>query len=194
MEKRCIVLHESVTEEMMDSSDREPWLKIVNIIQEDMDRGIPQQITFQTLDGQNFVHHVTEMDYGCPFLIVEGESISKTVERIYSLFPTYSQEDVFRMVRNPMNFQEFCKGIIYLGIVGMARSYDNEVFELFRQILQHEDRGIRLCGIFGMGYAAWPEFRALAQPLAENDPDEGIRQTATRFLEGLELYPSASAS
>jgi hypothetical protein len=32
----------------------------------------------------------------------------------------------------------------------------------------------------------------IAQPLAENDPDEGIRRTAVRFLEGLELYPASA--
>jgi hypothetical protein len=45
-----------------------------------------------------------------------------------------------------------------------------------------------------MSFPAWPEFRDLLKPLAENDPDEGVRETAIRFLEGLELYPSPSTS
>jgi hypothetical protein len=192
MERQCIILHETVSQDKIDSSERERWLQVIDIIQGERENGISEQVIFRTLDGQTLVRHIIDSQSGYPFLLVEGESIAETVKKIYSLFPTYTRENVFRMVRHPMDSQEYYVGMLYLGLLVLGQKYDPEIFEQFRQILQDKNPGIRTSAIYGMSFPAWPEFRNLLQPLAENDPDEGVRQTAIRFLEGLELYPASA--
>jgi HEAT repeats len=194
MERQCIILHESVSQDKIDSSGRERWVQVIDIIQRDPENGTPEQFIFRTLDGQTLVRHIIDSQSGYPFLLVEGESIGETVKKIYSLFPTYSRENVFRMVRHPVDSQEYYVGILYLGLLVLGQKYDPEIFEQFQQILKDETPGVRTSAMYGMSFPAWPEFRDLLKPLAENDPDEGVRETAIRFLEGLELYPSPSTS
>lgn len=186
----CIIPHESVTEDMIDSTEREPWVQVVDIIQSDPEEGISQQVFFRTLDGQTLVRHLIDGRTGYPLLIVESESsITETIQKIHSLFPTYSREDIFRMLREPVDFEEYAKGVFYLGCLGLGKRCDVEILELFRQIFQQPDPNVRLDGLDAMAYAAWPEFQDLVQPLAETDPDEDVRQSAARFLEGLKQNP-----
>jgi HEAT repeats len=194
MERQCIILHESVSQDKIDSSDRERWVQVIDIIQRDPENGTPEQFIFRTLDSQTLVRHIIDSQSGYPFLLVEGESIDETVKKIYSLFPTYSRKNVFRMVRHPVDSQEYYVGILYLGLLVLGQKYDPEIFEQFRQILKDETPGVRTSAMYGMSFPAWPEFRDLLKPLAENDSDVAVRETAIRFLEGLELYPSPSTS
>jgi hypothetical protein len=192
MKRLCITLHESVSREQIDYAAYENWWVVARIIKANPSENIPDEIIFQTDDDQNFIHYTLEQVNGYPYLIVEGESIEETVDVIRSSLPTYPREDVIRMLQAPVDREEYLKGILYLGLLGRFQDHDNETLEMFRQILQNTDPEIRISGFFGMGYSGWSEFRDIAQHLAENDPDEGVRRTAARFLEGLELYPASA--
>jgi hypothetical protein len=191
VQRQCIILHESVTPLQVDSSERERWLQVVDIQDVDPESGTPQQFIFRTLDDQTQVRHITDFQSGYPFLIVEGESISEAVKKIYSFFPTYSREDVFRMIRHPRDFQELCVGILYLGLLGLGQKCDHEILELFRELLQDKDPKVRSTAFYGLCYPAWPESLELIQQLAKNDPDADVRQMAADLLEKLEYSPSA---
>jgi hypothetical protein len=178
---------------MIDSPTNEAWVQYLKIIEADVETKRPQQTIFRTLDGQNFVYHIADVASGYPYIVVEGDSIAETVERIYSLFPTYSREDVFRMVRHPKDFQENCVGVLYLGFLGLCKeTCDPEILELFQQSLLHKDPRMRNSTLYGMGYPIWPEFQDLFQAVAENDPDETVRQTASYYSEGLKAYLAAT--
>jgi hypothetical protein len=100
MQRESVILHESVTQDRIDSNEQQHWLQVFDIQDADSEAGTPKQVIFWTLDGQTQIRHVTDLQSGYPFLVIEGESISETVKKIYLLFPTYSREDVFRIIRN----------------------------------------------------------------------------------------------
>jgi hypothetical protein len=103
------------------------------------------------------------------------------------VLPTHSREDILHMIQAPENPEEYCKGILYLGLQGKFKDCDSETLEVFKQVLQDKNPEIRTTAITAMSYTGWSEFRNLVEPLAENDPDLGVRKTATRFLDGMEL-------
>jgi hypothetical protein len=191
MQSQCIILHESVMQDEIDSTQREKWLQIFDILDVDPEAGLPQQIIFRTLDGQTQVRYINDLQSGYPFLVVEGESISEVLRKIYSLFPTYSRDDIFRIIRNPANAEEYGKGILYLGLLGLGQKCDHEILELFRELLQDKDPKVRSTAFYGLCYPAWPESLELIQQLAKNDTDAGVRQMAADLLEKLEYSPSA---
>ena len=192
MEKLAIILNESVSCDEIDGVAYDNGWVVSRIIKETEDT--PEEVIFQTKDDQNFIHYIIEQDGGYPYLTVEGNSIESTVNTICLSLPTHSREEIIRMIRSPSDYAEYCKGILYLGLSGRFQKSDGEVLELFRQILQHENSEIRIGGLFGMSYSGWPEFRALAQPLIENDSDSNVRETAARFVEGFDLYATTYTS
>jgi hypothetical protein len=192
MQRESVILHESVTQDQIDSNEQQHWLQVFDIQDADSEAGTPKQVIFRTLDGQTQIRHVTDLQSGYPFLVIEGESISETVKKIYLLFPTYSREDVFRIIRNPASTEEYGKGILYLGLLGLGQKCDHEILEIFRVLLQDKDPKVRSTAFYGMSYHAWPESLELIHQLAENDLDMSVRQMALDLLEKLGLYSSES--
>jgi hypothetical protein len=192
MEKQCILLKESVSREQIDYAAYENWWVVSKIIKADPSKGTPEEVIFQTDDDQNFIHYIVDQVGGYPYLIVQGESIEETANDVKSSLPNHSREDVIRMLQAPANREEYFRGILCLGLLGRFKECENETLALFRQILLNKDPQVKIGGIFGMSYSGWPEFRELVQPLVDNDPDSNVRETAARFIEGLNLYPVAT--
>jgi hypothetical protein len=190
MERLTMILHDSVSTDEIDFVAYNNLWVVAEIIKGD--ENTPQEVIYQTDDDKNFIHYIIEQDGNYPYLIVEGESIESTVNAIHSSLPIHSREEIVRLIQTPIDHEEYCKGILYLGLMGRFQKYDSETSELFTQILQHENPEVRIGGIFAMSYTGWSEFRDLVQPLVENDPDANVRRTAIHFVEGLNLHAVAS--
>jgi hypothetical protein len=146
-----------------------------------------QEITYQIQGGKSLVRYIIEQRNHYPYLIVEGEAIEATVRAIHSSLPLYSREEIIRMVQAPKSDEEYIRGILYLGLEGKFKECDVETLDLLKQALQSKYSETRTNAIIAMSYAGWPEFRDLVHPFSKNDPDDRVRETAARFLEGSEL-------
>jgi hypothetical protein len=190
MQKQCIVLHESVSRAEIDYAAYKGIWTFARALKDNS--GIVREVVFQELIRptgltENFLHYMIEKVKDLPFLIIEGESIETSVRTAYEKFPIHLREDIISMVKSPKDPEEYIKGILYLGLQGKFKESDNETLDIFKQVLQDKNSDIRTDAIIAMSYACWSEFQDLVKPLAEKDPDPKVRQTAARFLQGLEL-------
>jgi HEAT repeats len=190
MERKCLVLHESVSREDVGYAGYETSWGFSEAIKNC--EGVVREVIYREVRHpggirENFVHYLTEKVRNLPYLIVYGESITDVMNDVCTSLPVLTREEIIRMVQASEGNETYLKGIIYLGLQGKFKECDAETLGLFKQVLQDQNPEVRNTAIVAMSYTGWPELRELVQPLAETDPDPQVRQTASQFLSGVEL-------
>jgi hypothetical protein len=185
MQQQCIVLHESISRREVDhAAYKRRWGFSEAIAGSD---DIVRQVIYETKKTKSQIHYILEKVRDLPYLIIEGEAIEAAIQGAQAVLPVYSHDEIIRMVQSPKSDEEYIKGILYLGLEGKFKECDVETLDLFKQALQSKYSETRTNAIIAMSYAGWPEFRDLVHPFSKNDPDDRVRETAARFLEGSEL-------
>jgi HEAT repeats len=190
MQRKCIVVHQSVSTEEIDYAAYQRRWGFSGAIEGS--EGDERGVTFQKIIPpkgvtENYVHYMTEKVKNLPYLILEGETIEVLIKDVDASLPVYSREDIIRMIQAPANQEEYIRGILYLGLRGKFQECDSNTLEIFKQVLQHENPEVRRTAVIAMSYAGWSEFQDLVKSLAKEDPDIDVREMATRFLKGEEL-------
>jgi hypothetical protein len=147
-------------------------------------RDNPYEVIFTAEDGTS-IHYIEDFLLGVNYLLLEGEDPAPTAERILGKLPTYSIDEIQRLVERCRTRDEQIRAI-YLAAAATTPRFDASLYRLFEITLASNNPEVRSAAILGMGYAAWPAFKALLQPIEATDPDARVREDARAMLESLE--------
>lgn len=149
----------------------------------------PYEVIFTAEDGTS-IHYIEDFLLGVNYLLLEGEEPGPLAEDIRKKLPTYSVDETKRLVAQGKTRDELI-GAIYLAAAATSPRFDESLFKLFEIALESDDPDVRSAAILGMGYAAWPEFKALLRRIEATDPDSRVRGDARAMLDSLErVWPN----
>jgi hypothetical protein len=144
----------------------------------------PYEVVFTAEDGTS-IHYIEDFLLGVSYLLLRGEEPALVAERVRKKLPTYSVDEIKRLVAQGKTRDEQIRAI-YLVAAATTPRFDASLYRLFEITLASNNPEVRSAAILGMGYAAWPEFKALLQPIEATDPDARVREDARAMLESLE--------
>lgn len=181
-----IVLQETVSEKNVDAAAWENDWSLIKIIK--ADENTPHEVIWQDTFENVKIHYIEDFYIGVAYLVLHGDDSESVVKDIRATLPTYTEDDVFKMLENYRSDQEnLIKAVYYLGLIA-PQQFSPLFFGLFKDLLSHKDPIVRSGVIMAIGYVGWQAFKALLKPLQNSDPDPEVRRDACVMLSGFELY------
>ena len=72
-----------------------------------------------------------------------------------------------------------------LAVIANGTAFDADMFGAFGDLANHRFARVRDAAIYAMAQTGWSQFAGIIEPIAEDDPDEGVRMRAAQALKGL---------
>lgn len=143
----------------------------------------PYEKIWITEDEKTSIHYIEDFVVGLNYIMIKGAAVNEISEIINKMLGTYSETDIKSSLNDAKTTEDTIKAINHIAVTA-SEEYNEEVFKLFEQALEHKDSEVRKATIMGMGYPGWHEFKALLEKLQQSDTDEEVRKHAGFLLEG----------
>jgi hypothetical protein len=143
----------------------------------------PYEEVWITPEGGSELHLIEDHLIGLAYVDILGRHRGKLAALIRSRLDTYSKEEIIDAARSAGNPRELARAVRLAGAVA-TEGFDQDLFEIFLRAFGSEDPQTRIAAIIAAGYAEWREFIPLIEPLARNDPNQTVRETAASIGEG----------
>jgi hypothetical protein len=134
-----------------------------------------------TPDGSTAIHYLADPTPKERFLLIYGPQTRAVAFNVGRSFETESSTDVFERVREAASDDEKAAGAYQLAVV--FRSYNDEAMNLLRSFYDGGVAAVRYAVINALGYAGWPESRALLERIANDDPEPSLRENARAIVD-----------
>ncbi|BDA71243.1 hypothetical protein CAL7716_054090 [Calothrix sp. PCC 7716] len=181
-----IVIQETVSEKNVDAAAWDNDWSLIKTIK--ADENTPHEaIWCDSIENVN-IHYIEDFYIGIAYFVLRGDELDSVIEDIRATLPTYTEDDVFKMLEDYKDDQDnLVKAIYYLGLIA-PQQFSPLYFNLFKDVLSHKDPIVRSAVITAIGYLGWQAFKDLLEPLQNSDPDLEVRKDASVMLSGFELY------
>lgn len=181
-----IVLQETVSEKDVDSAAWDNDWSLIETIK--TDENTPHEVIWQDTFQNVNIHFIEYFYIGVGYIVLRGEDLAPVVEDIHAKLPTYTEDDVFKMLEDSSHDQEnLIKAIYYLGLMA-PQQYSLKFFTTFKDLLSHPSPNVRSAVITAIGYVGWQAFKRLLESVQQLDADLEVRKDAEVMLSGFELY------
>jgi hypothetical protein len=138
-----------------------------------------------TPDGRTGIHWLEDPVLDLNYVVIEGDGQDAIAREIEEAVPTYSREELRRMVERAEDWDDLMDALQHAAAAAPPE-FDLETFGWFERAFAHEHPTVRKMAVISTAYPAWPEFRALLAEAADSDPDEEVREVAVRMLADLD--------
>jgi hypothetical protein len=138
-----------------------------------------------TPDGSSAVSFVDDHYMDCQYLWVRGSQTPELVSKIYGYLPSQEAEEILEDLAAAHNDEEGISAILKLGVACLTCERDPRLIRAFEFCLEEPptpNPGFRRATIQAIAYSMWPENRPVLERVAQNDPDEGVREFAQRIV------------
>jgi hypothetical protein len=138
-----------------------------------------------TSDSSSAVSFVDDHYMDCQYLWVRGSQTPELVSQIYGLFSPQEAEEILEDLAAAHNDEEGISAILKLGVASLTCEHDPRLIRAFEFCLEEPptpNPAFRRATIQAIAYSMWPENQPLLERVAQNDPDEGVRQFAQRIV------------
>jgi hypothetical protein len=148
------------------------------------EKKIFQDVWF-TPDKFNAVSFVDDHYMDCQYLWVRGPQTPELVSQIYGLLSTQEAEEILEDLAAAHNDEEGISAILKLGVACLTCEHDPQLIRAFEFCLEEPptpNPAFRRATIQAIAYGMWSENQPLLERVAQNDPDEGVREFAQRIV------------
>lgn len=125
------------------------------------------------------VNWIVDDRLGVSYFEVRGEDVDPTVEAIRAEFAILDRDELLARWDRASEYAERADAIRLLG-AGAPETFDPVWYERFRQAFTDEFGIVRYWTVLVSAISAWPELREHVDRLAREDPEETVRQRASR--------------
>ncbi|MFE2938397.1 hypothetical protein ACFXKG_04870 [Streptomyces sp. NPDC059255] len=115
---------------------------------------------------------------------VDRNAVEALTLRISALLTPYSRQDVLATPSEDTPKPEVARHLVRLAL-SASEAFDAEIFEKIKTAAGHSDPEIRNAAAWATVYLSWAECEFLLRRLAENDPDERVREGSRMLIESL---------
>jgi hypothetical protein len=96
-----------------------------------------------------------------------------------------SREEVMAMASAAKDENQGIWASFKLAVVAHGVAFDADLFGAFGDLANHRFARVRDAAIYAMAQTGWSQFAGILEPIAEDDPDEGVRTRAAQALKSL---------
>ena len=145
-----------------------------------------QPLTYEwaTNPAECRIRYVDDHRLGLRWFDVEGSRVEPTVELLRQGGFVCEKEDVIAACAAAKTEAEGVWAAYKLAVIAVS-GFDAELFGCFGDLADHRMPMVRRALVYAMEHARWRELAGVAEPMAEDDPDEGVRNAAAAFLRTL---------
>ncbi len=146
-----------------------------------------QPLVYEWATGGNEcrIRYVDDHRLGLRWFDVEGPRCEPTVEVIRRNLPVYERSEIIELCSAARTEAEGIWAAYKLAVTA-GPTFDPELFGAFGDVANHRDASVRKAAIYAMEQARWREFSGIAEPMAEDDPNEDVRARAAALLRALQ--------
>lgn len=131
------------------------------------------------------IRYTDDPRLGLRFFDIEGSQAAPVVELLRAGGYICSKEEVVALAASAKTEGEGIWAAYKLAVISMGLPFDSELFGCFGDLANHRSASVRRATLYAMEHARWRELIGVVEPMAEDDPDEGVRQSASAFLKSL---------
>lgn len=122
---------------------------------------------------------------GARFFDLYGPRAADVAVMIKSTLPIYGREDLISIAASAKEEVHGIWAAFKLAVIANITPFDAEMFGAFGDLANHRSARVRDAAIYAMGQTRWSQFAGILEPIAEDDPDEGVRMRAAQTLQSL---------
>lgn len=173
-----VVLREDVTRGQVERAcSRRGWLRRELPPASDTS---PARVVFTTPDGLTLISFVSDPRMNAQFFVLTGSDPEAVATVLHASLPTYSREDLERLLERPDSAGDYLRGVAYTVMscpAGAAR-----IAEILAAALRHPSRGVRAGALSIAYWSGDPHAKELVAAVSTDDDDTGVRLHARALL------------
>jgi hypothetical protein len=176
---RRLVLREPGSEHEVDECAEVIKAQKIEEVTKVVEVGLSREVTWR-LPGDNYLHYGREHPYGIAFVLVSGEE-AEDVEELTGMMSNYfeplTDADLLDGVDTAVSVEDLRAKLVRAGI-GAAQSADEMYVERITAAMGDWRPRVREGGLWAGMYALWPELYPLVEHMAQEDPEQFLREQA----------------
>lgn len=114
-----------------------------------------------------------------------GPRAADVAALIKSTLPIVERDEVITIATAAKEENEGIWAAFKLAVIANGTTFDADLFGAFGDLANHRFARVRDAAIYAMAQTGWSQFAGIIEPIAEDDPDEGVRQRAAQALQSL---------
>jgi len=146
----------------------------------------PLMYEWATNPDQCRIRYIDDHRLGLRWLDITGPNPEGVIAIVRKNLPIENQTSVVAACSSAKTEEEGIWAAYKLAITAAATHFDPELFGAFGDLSNHRSARVRQAAVYAMEQARWRELSGIAEPMAEDDPDEAVRARAAAFVKGLQ--------
>jgi len=146
----------------------------------------PYEIVWANYERDTVVHYIDDHAIGVRYLVIDGNEKENIEKDLRAEFDFYNCDELLEAVHDAKEIDDLLHAFSLLAIVATSQ-VDVEIFQVFENLLAHENAEVRRITLFTLAYIGWPEFKSTIEHLAAKDEDPRVRERAAILLEGYNM-------
>lgn len=152
-------------------------------IPEDPEAGVSRQVVWQAPDGTS-IHFIEDLVFHRGYYVLMGSDQLFTemqAARAESVLNPWTVDELLEICENAEDLQEKGSAAILLSLAAPPE-FDERIFAIIEGMLRDEEPMARDAALWLTLYARYSEFGPIIESIAENDPEDWVRDRAVHVL------------
>ena len=124
---------------------------------------------------------------GLRWFDLQGVRAVEMAAFIKSMIPIQERDEVVTLAGAAKDENHGIWAAFKLAVVASGTAFDADVFGAFGDLANHRSARVRDAAIYAMTQTRWPQFAGILEPIAEDDPDEGVRARAAQAMQSISV-------
>jgi hypothetical protein len=122
---------------------------------------------------------------GLRWFDLHGPRVADAVALIKSTVPIHNRDEVIALAAAAKEENQGIWAAFKLAVIANGVAFDADLFGAFGDLANHRSARVRDATIYAMAQTRWSQFAGILEPIAEDDPDEGVRMRAAQAIQSL---------
>lgn len=122
---------------------------------------------------------------GLRWFDLQGPRWADVAAFIRSSVPILDRDEIIALASGAQTENEGIWAAFKLAVFASVCAFDADLFGAFGDLSNHRSAKVRDAAIYAMTQTRWSQFAGILEPIAEDDPDEGVRTRAAQALKAL---------
>lgn len=122
---------------------------------------------------------------GLRWFDINGPGAANSAAFIKSTLPIHDRDEIIALAAAAKEENHGIWAAFKLAVIANGTAFDADLFGAFGDLANHRSARVRDATIYAMAQTRWPQFAGILEPIAEDDPDEGVRMRAAQAIKNL---------
>jgi HEAT repeats len=177
-----LLCRDTVNTEMARQFASQHWF-LWNRIERDDNQPLVYEWSTATKDCR--IRFTDDHRLGLRWFDLVGPRAADVAVLIKSAFPIHERDEVIAGASAVADENQGIWAAFKLAVIANGTAFDADLFGAFGDLANHRFARVRDAAIYAMAQAGWSQFAGILEPIAEDDPDEGVRQRAAQVLKNV---------